>query len=90
MSQPLPLTYAMAVEAKAQMPPPNLAPTSRMKYVHASYETITGQVHIDQTGTLYIASTSGNKDIFYLYADDENYIDAIPIPSRTKHQILKA
>ena len=37
-----------------------------------------------------IISISGNWYIFILYDDDANYIDAVPIPSRTKHQILKA
>ena len=38
--QPLLLTYAMAVEAKVHIPPPNLAPKGRVIYMYESCETI--------------------------------------------------
>ena len=82
--------YALAIDAISRMPTPPTTPTTRTRYIYATCEPITGRVHSDQTGALPITSISGNKYIFILYDEDSNYIDAVPIPSRTKHQILAA
>lgn len=72
------------------MPPPTTVPKSRTKYIYGACVSITGQMHSDQTCALSIASISGNKYTFCLLDDDSNYIDAIPIHSQAKQQILKA
>ena len=52
--------------------------------------TATGQIYTDQSGPFLTPSTSGNKYIFVLYDYDSNFIDAIPIPSRSKAQLVQA
>lgn len=72
------------------MPAGNNPSVGRTQYIYAACEPVTSTVHSDQTGALPITSISGNKYIFILYDEDSNYIDDIPIPSRTKLQILQA
>ena len=65
-------------------------PTSRTRHIYTKYKPITGQVHSDQSGATPITSISGSTYISILYDECSNYINAVPIPSCTKHQILKA
>ena len=45
---------------------------------------------MDQTGQLICLSISGNKCLFILCDYGSNYMYAVPMPSKTKHQILIA
>ena len=63
---------------------------NRTNYTYPHCIEITGQIHSDQTGQFLVPSISGNKYVFILYDYDSNFIHAEPIPSRSKHQILKA
>ena len=63
------------------------------KRSHAIYTDCiqaTGRIFTDQSGPFLTPSISGNKYIFILYDYDSNFINAIPIPSRTKEQLVKA
>ena len=80
----------MIEQVSKSMPEPSTAPIKRTKYVHAACELITGNIHSYQTGVFPVTSISGNKYIFMMYDEDANYIDVIPIPSCTQHQILRA
>ena len=51
--------------------------------------TCTSKVFSDQTGQLPVPSTVGNKYMFILLDYNSNYITAVPIPSRTKFQLLQ-
>ena len=55
-----------------------------------SVEAFTGQVFSDQTGRFPVPSSSGNNYLMVVYDYDSNLIDAEPMPSKTKHQILAA
>ena len=81
--------YEVAVDAISTIPSLPTTPTSRTCYIYTIREPITGQVQSDQTEAMPITPISGNRYIFILYDEDSNYIDAVPIPSRTKHKILK-
>ena len=48
------------------------------------------KIFTNQTGQFLCSSLSGNKYLLVLYNYDANYINAIPMPSRTKHQIQLA
>ena len=62
----------------------------RSKHVFADCIPVSGKIYTDQTGQFSIPSSSGNKYLFVLYEYDSNFIHAVPIPSRTKHQLLTA
>ena len=55
----------------------------RTHHVFPSIQPITGKIFTDQTGQFPCPSISGNKYLFVLYDYDANYIDAVPMPSRT-------
>jgi len=61
---------------------------ARTHNIYTCIQTITGKIFTDQTGQFLCPSLSGNKCLLVLYNFNENYIDAVPMPSRTKHQIL--
>ena len=82
--------YTLAIDAISQMPSGTTLPIAHKSYIYATYEPITGKVHNNQTGAMPITSISGKSYLFVLYDEDSNYIGAIPIPTRTKHQMLKA
>ena len=73
-------------DAPAALPTEN----TRTHHVFTTCEPITGKIFTDQTGQFICPSISGNKYLFILYDYDSNYIDAVPMPSKTKHQILLA
>ena len=50
----------------------------------------TGKIFSDQTGPFLVPSISGNRYVFILYDYDSNHIFAVPIPIRTKEQLVKA
>ena len=66
------------------------SPPTRTHAIYADCITATGCIYTDQSGPFLTPSTSGNKYIFVMYDIDSNFIDAIPIPSRTKEQLVKA
>ena len=76
--------YTSSTEAMTIMPPPQNSTKKQLKYVYNSFVHVTGGVHRDQTGSLYIPSISKNKYVFVLYDNDANYVHAVPILSRTK------
>ena len=67
-----------------------IRPARRTNHIYADCTQITGQVYTDQTGKMVVPSVSGMNYCLILYDFDSNPIWAVPIPSRTKHQILKA
>ena len=68
-----------------------IKPTRRTNHIYADCTQITGQVYTDQTGKmLSIPSASGMNYCLIFYDFDSNLIWAVPLPSRMKHQILKA
>jgi hypothetical protein len=67
-----------------------IKPTRRTNHIYADCTQIKGQVYTDQTGKMLVPSVSGMNYCLILYDFDSNLIWAVPIPSRTKHQILKA
>ena len=68
----------------------NTAIDSRTNFIYAKCETIKGQIFTDQTGRMAVTSSSGMNYVFTLYDYDSNLIWSFPIPTRTKHQIVKA
>ena len=66
------------------------APTLRTNHVYPACLPISGQIYSDQSGKFLITSASGNNYVFLLYDFDSNLIWAVPIPTRSKFQILKA
>ena len=64
--------------------------TGRTDFVYASCLTRTDKSFSDQTGKFPVTSSAGNKYLFVLYDYDSSYITLVPIPSRTKFQLLKA
>ena len=69
---------------------PACPPPKRSHSVYTDCIPATGRIYTDQSGPFLTPSISGNKYIFILYDYDSNFIDAIPIPSRTKEQLVKA
>jgi hypothetical protein len=66
------------------------SPTLRTNHVYAACLPISGQVYTDQSGKIFVTSASGMNYIFLLYDYDSNLVWAIPIPSRSKLQLLQA
>ena len=56
----------------------------RNHFTYANCEPITGKIYTDQTGQFLTPSHSGNKYMFILYDYESNYIDIVPMPSKTK------
>ena len=67
-----------------------IRPAKRTNHVYADCQTITGQIYTDQTGKMLTTSAAGMNYCLVLYDFDSNLVWAVPMPSRTKHQILKA
>jgi hypothetical protein len=70
--------------------PPATSPNLRTNHIFPACLPISGQIYTDQSGKVLITSASGMNYIFLLYDYDSNLIWAVPIPTRTKLQILKA
>ena len=68
----------------------NPAADIRTNFVYAKCETIKGQIYTDQSGRMAVTSASGMNYVLTLYDYDSNLIWSFPIPTRTKHQIVKA
>jgi hypothetical protein len=67
-----------------------IKPARKTNYVYADCKTITGKIFTDQSGKLLIPSSSGMNYVMVLYDFDSNLIWATAMPTKTKHQILKA
>ena len=82
--------HNIIAQAAKYMTALHTAPTKLTKYLYTACVSMACNIHSGQTGAFPVASISGSKCLFSLYDGDDNYIDSVPIPSRTQHQILKA
>ena len=90
-AMPPPRSHPIAIPTPKGTTTINQEPNNkRTHHVFPSVQPITGKIFTDQTGQFPCPSISGNKYLFVLYDYDANYIDAVPMPSRTQHQILIA
>ena len=98
MPEPAPTQVPTAAPTAVPTQPPMseqqiellIKPTKRTNHIYTDCTQITGQVYTDQTGKMLIPSASGMNYCLIFYDFDSNLIWAVPLPSRTKHQILKA
>ena len=70
--------------------PQPLPPNARTNHIYAACEPTSGTIYTDQTGHFTLPSSSGNKYLFICYDYDSNYINAIPMATKSQDQILKA